>query len=243
MVTLSVIRNRDLSAGARVVYAELALRSFMEAFGADDVDVSHGEIADALGISTRSVQTYVGELVKAGLVEKRSRGRGFANAFVLKAIEVGNLRRTSAKSADEVGKIDRSHSLSKKREDSARKPREADPVFDALSELFGPPPRASLYGKRGREIRDVVNALGSIADPRRPGTVFGDAGMLVADDWKAIVLAAGAALRREWGIPRVTVNSLVENFGLALQLAGVSKVASAKTTTKLDASDSEYGAV
>jgi hypothetical protein len=74
-----ILRNKSISIGAKVVYA--ALLSY--AWNKDCCFPGQEALADDLGISKRSVITFLQDLEKAGYLEKLRRGLGKTNAYIL----------------------------------------------------------------------------------------------------------------------------------------------------------------
>lgn len=76
----AILRRPDLSTGAKLTY--MVLMSF--AWQADQCFPGQEALAEAMGVTDRSVRTYVDQLVESGLVRIEKRGQGHTNVYHLR---------------------------------------------------------------------------------------------------------------------------------------------------------------
>jgi Helix-turn-helix domain len=88
MLPNAVLRKSDLSARAKLAYA--VLKSYD--FHGEGCHVARETIAEAMGCSTDTVDRAIGELLKAGLIEKRRRGLTQSNEYLLLTPEAAPVR-------------------------------------------------------------------------------------------------------------------------------------------------------
>jgi hypothetical protein len=93
MMPMAVVRQHDLSMGARVLYASLAFYARAEATCFPDEQTLAGD----LGTSTRQVRAYLKELADAGSISIQRRAHGRGNVYTLHPDDTGHRKNTSAK--------------------------------------------------------------------------------------------------------------------------------------------------
>jgi len=77
----AILQHRDLSPGAKITYSML----LKYAWEKDKCFPGQDRLADDIGISKRSVITYLKEIEAIGYLETKRRGRGLTNIYILKA--------------------------------------------------------------------------------------------------------------------------------------------------------------
>lgn len=84
-----ILREKKLSIGAKAVYACLLSYAWQD----PTCFPGQGRMADDLGVSKRSVITFLKELERAGYLEKERRGLGKTNVYVLHCQVAGKKKR------------------------------------------------------------------------------------------------------------------------------------------------------
>lgn len=77
----AILQNKDLSPGAKITYSML----LKYAWEKEKCFPGQERLADDIGISKRSVITFLKEIEKIGYLETKRRGRGLTNIYILKA--------------------------------------------------------------------------------------------------------------------------------------------------------------
>lgn len=86
MLPNAILRRPDLTPGAKLAY--MGLLSY--AWQADSCFPGQDRLADDLGISARSVWSYLKQLEECGLISIRRRGLGMTNLYVIHRVRFAN---------------------------------------------------------------------------------------------------------------------------------------------------------
>lgn len=90
-----LLRRPDLTVGAKLTYMVLLSYAWQQ----DSCFPGQLRMAADMGVSDRSVRTYLGELIAKGLLDVRRRGLGLTNLYLLKRIPLngtGNVFRSES---------------------------------------------------------------------------------------------------------------------------------------------------
>ncbi len=211
-----VLHDSTLSAGARLAWAALASYAWTEG----KVYPGQERLASDLGVSRRSVVTYVQELEDRRLITKERRGLGQTNTYLLHIPEVQTLHPSSADPAHKVEEVEVEEV---KNPPTPRDKPEATGLFDYWRDKCGHPRarftadrRRAVNGrlKDGYAVEDIQLAIRNAANcafVNEAGVKFDDLewicrsgskleGFMNRDDgrsWREKE-AAARAKRREW---------------------------------------------
>ena len=84
-----VLKNLDLSAGAKLVYAMLLSYAWYN----DAVYPGQDTMAKEMGAGKRSIVRFIAELEKIGYLEVKRRGQGLTNVYVLRHTVKKNIKK------------------------------------------------------------------------------------------------------------------------------------------------------
>lgn len=160
----AVLHNTALSLQARVAYGVLQSIAWRQ-----QEFPNQKKLGEILGVSERSVRTYLAELREANLLVMVRQGLGKTSKYIIVAPTVGPERQPSA--------VPSGNGLPKKTEDVrtntqpapeavAKKVRPSDPLWDALEIVCGEvttPMTRSRRGKVAKELRESLNERGITA--------------------------------------------------------------------------------
>lgn len=219
MIPLAVLRDVDLSVGARLLYGELLFRAWRADVLHEDDPPPLEALVASLGIGLTATKGYVRELRAKGLVETRRRGRGLPNAYVVHDPRTADSvslegRIPSPRETDSAAPT-RARGKAK---DLEKRERARNPYFDALVAVFGEPStrsEASAYGKLAAEVRDAFESAAGSSFARSALTDPAFMQTFALDE----VRRRAEALRRAWGADKVTPHSLVKHWTHAGRLA------------------------